>query len=253
MKKFLYIVFIFIISSCAVNTKTDYSKLSDKDIYDSAIKNINKENHISAISELSQIEYNHPYSSLVPNSWILTGYTYYKEKKYPEAIETFEKLIKYQPNHRDVPYAMYMIAICYYDQISPISRDQKMTELALINMERLKKTFPDSEYTKDVLPKIIIARNNLAAKEMYIAKNLMKKKNMIAALNRLQTIIAKYDTTLFIEEALYRTVEIYLILMEPDDANNMLRLLEHNYPNSTWTTSAKDLIKSYNEKQNKKN
>lgn len=248
MKKFLYIALICIITACSVNTKQDYAKLSDKQIYDSAIKNINKQNHISAISELSQIEYNHPYSLLVPNSWILTGYIYYKDKKYPEAIEAFEKLIKYQPNHKDVPYAMYMISICYYDQISPISRDQKMTELALINMQKLKEAFPDSKYTKDVLPKIIIAKNNLAAKEMYIAKNLMKKKNVIAALNRLQTIIAKYDTTLFVEEALYRTVEIYLILKEPDDANNMLRLLEYNYPNSTWTASAKDLIKSYNEK-----
>lgn len=245
MKKFLYIALIFTITACSTNLKKDYSKLSDKEIFDSAIKNINKENNISAVSELSQIEYNHPYSSLVPNSWILTGYTHYKDKKYPEAIEAFEKLIKYQPNHKDVPYAMYMIAMCYYDQISPISRDQKMTEQALNKMEKLKEMFPDSEYTKDVLPKIIIARNNLAAKEMYIAKNLMKKKNVIASLNRLQTIIAKYDTTLFVEEALYRTVEIYLILMEPDDANNMLRLLEYNYPNSNWTTLARDLIKSY--------
>lgn len=75
----------------------------------------------------------------------------------------------------------------------------------------------------------------------------MKKKNVIAALNRLQTIIAKYDTTLFVEEALYRTVEIYIILREPEDAQNMLTLLEYNYPNSTWTTSARNLIKSYNE------
>lgn len=251
MKKFLYITLICIISACAGNKTKDYSKLSDKEIYDSAIKNINNQDSISALNELNQIEYNHPYSSLVPNSWVLTGYTYYKDKKYPEAIEAFEKLIKYQPNHKDVPYAMYMIAICYYDQISPISRDQKMTEQALIHMEKLKNSFPDSKYTTDILPKIRIARNNLAAKEMYIAKNLMKKKNIIAALNRLQTIIAKYDTTLFVEEALYRTVEIYLILREPEDAKNMLRLLEYNYPNSNWTTSARDLIKSYNEKENK--
>ena len=245
MRKFLYIVFTCIISACAVNKKTDYTTLSDREIYDSAIKNINNNNDISAISELSQIEYNHPYSSLVPNSWVLTGYTYYKDKHYPEAIDAFEKLIKYQPNHKDVPYAMYMIAISYYDQISPISRDQKMTELALLNMEKLKEAFPDSKYTKDIFPKIRIAKNNLAAKEMYIAKNLLKKKNVIAALNRLQTIIAKYDTTLFVEEALYRTIEIYLILREPEEANNMLRLLEYNYPNSNWTKSAKDLIKSY--------
>lgn len=248
MRKFLYLALISLLSACAGSGKPDYAEMSDKAIYDSAIKNINKKDHLSALNELPQIEYNHPYSSLVPNSWILTGYIYYKDKHYPEAIEAFEKLIKYQPNHKDVPYAMYMIAISYYDQISPISRDQKMTEQALSQMEKLKSAYPDSKYTKDVLPKIIIARNNLAAKEMYIAKNLLKKKNVIAALNRLQTIIAKYDTTLFVEEALYRTVEIYLILKEPEDAENMLRLLEYNYPNSNWTTSARDLIKSYKKK-----
>ena len=252
MKKFLYITLISLLSACASSNKPEYNGMSDKEIYDIAIKSINKNDSLTALSALPQIEYNHPYSSLVPNAWILTGYTQYRDKHYPEAIEAFEKLIKFQPNHKDVPYAMYMIAISYYDQISPISRDQKMTEQALLNMEKLKAAFPDSKYTKDVLPKIIIAKNNLAAKEMYIAKNLMKKKNVIAALNRLQTIIAKHDTTLFVEEALYRTIEIYLILREPEDAENMLRLLEYNYPNSSWLNPSRDLIKSYYEKNTKK-
>lgn len=245
MKKFLCLGLSLTLFACANQRTKDYSQISDVEIYNSGLAQLSKEYNLLAVDDFSQLEYNHPYSSLVANSWVMMGYAYYKEHKYQEAIDAFEKLIKYQPNHKDVPYAIYMISMSYYDQISPITRDQKMTELALKNMEKLVEKYPDTKYAKDVLPKIIIARNNLAAKEMYIAKNLVKKKNVIAALNRFQTIIAKYQTTLFVEEALYRTVEIYLILDEEDDAKNMLRLLEVNYPNSSWTKDAKTIIQNY--------
>lgn len=244
MKK-ICILLSMILTSCSSIEKMDYSSKTDIEIYEQGIRNLNKGNNISAKEDFKEIEYNHPYSQLVGKSWILSGYSSYKEKKYQEAIDSFEKLIKYQPNNPEIPYALYMIGISYYDQMSPISRDQKMTELALSNMEKLVKLYPESEYAKDVLPKIRIARNNLAAKEMYIAKNQIKKQNIIAGLNRYQTIIAKYQTSLFIEEALYRTIEIYLLLEEPEEAKNMLRLLEENYPNSSWYTDGKKLVENY--------
>lgn len=245
MKKFLFLGCFFLLLGCASNKKNDYSKMTDGEIYDSALSHLQNEHHLLAVGDFSQLEYNYPYSVHLASSWLLSGYAYYKENKYTEAIEQFEKLIKFQPNNKNVPYAMYMISMSYYDQISPITRDQKMTELALLNMEKLVNKFPDSKYANDVKPKILIARNNLAAKEMYIAKNLMKKKNIMAALNRFQTIIAKYDTTLFVEEALYRTIEIYLILNELEDAENMYRLLELNYPNSQWLSNAKEIIENH--------
>jgi outer membrane protein assembly factor BamD len=108
----------------------------------------------------------------------------------------------------------------------------------------LIKKYPNSKFANDVKPKIIIARNNLAAKEMFIADTLVAKKNIVAALNRYQTVIRKYETTLFVPEALFRTVEIYNIMGEKEEAIKMTRLLEVNYPNTNWYKLAKEACSS---------
>jgi outer membrane protein assembly factor BamD len=244
MRKLPYLGALFALCACA-GGKPDYSTKTDAEILALGTESVEKEDYIGAVESLSQLEYNHPYSRLTGNSWILIGYSQYRDKKYADAVESFERLIKYQPSNPQVPYAMYMVAMSYYDQMSPITRDQRMTELALSSMEKLDKAFPDSEYAADIKPKMQIARNHLAAKEMYIAKNLVARQNIIAALNRYQTIIAKYDATPFIEEALFRTVEIYLMMDEAEAAGNMARILEANYPNSKWLAMAKDIIGEY--------
>ena len=241
MKKILIGFFVCVLSACAGDINFDYSKKTDTEIYEEGLRQLKKENNLSAIDAFKQIDYNHPYSSYVAKSWVMAGYAYYLEKKYTDAIEQFKKLLDLQPNHPMADYASYMIAISYYDQISPITRDQKMTEMALLNMTKLVEKYPNSKYAEDVKPKIIIARNNLAAKEMYIAGVLTKKKNIIAALNRYQTVIKKYETTLFVPEALYRTVEIYNIIGDKDEVKNMTQLLEVNYPNTKWYEMAKKI------------
>ncbi|MCR5506707.1 MAG: outer membrane protein assembly factor BamD [bacterium] len=241
MKKFLVGLFVLVLSSCGGEINFDYTTKTDEEIYNEGLRQLSKENNISATDAFKQVEYNHPYSPLVAKSWIMAGYSYYKEKKYTDAIEQFERLLELQPNHPQADYAMYMIAISYYDQISPITRDQKMTDIALSKMQELVKKYPNSKYAEDVKPKIIIAKNNLASKEMYIASTLVKKKNIIAALNRYQTVIKKHETTLFVPEAIFRTVEIYNMMGDKEEVRNMTRLLEVNYPNSKWYKMAKEI------------
>lgn len=239
MKKIFAIIPAIFLVACAGNDEFDYSKKSDTDILNEGIEHLKNENYVSAVNSLTQLEYNHPYSSLVANSWYLAGYGYYRDGKYAEAVDQFSKLLKFQPSHPQAPYVAYMIAISYYDQISPITRDQKMTERALKSMLEVVQKYPNTKYAEDLKPKIIIARNNLAAKEMYIAKTLEGKKNIIAALNRYQTVIKKYETTLFVPEALFRAVEIYDMMGERDEVKNMTRLLQVNYPNTRWYRLAK--------------
>lgn len=243
MKKFINVFALLMLFGCAENSVFDYSQKTDEEIYKKGLKEIQKEDYVSAISTFEQIEYNHPYSALVANAWYLSGYASYKNKKYANAIDYFEKLLKFQPNHPQADYALYMISMAYYDQISPVSRDQKMTELAYTNMKKLVNKYPDSKYAKDVKSKMSIAKNDLAAKEMYIANSLMKNGNIIAALNRYQTVIKKYETTLFVPEAIYRTVEIYNMINEPVDAKNMTKLLEINFPESDWYKLALKITK----------
>ena len=247
MKKKFFVGFvgIFVITmlcSCGAGKDIDYTKATDKEIMDDGFRHLKSGDDLSAAKAFEQVDYNHPYSPLIANSWYMAGYSYYIGKRYVEAIEQFEKLLKFQPNHPKAPYAMYMIAMSYYDQISPITRDQQMSNNALKAMMELTEKYPDSIYAKDVEPKIIIAKNNLAAKEMYIAKTLMKRKNVVAALNRYQTVIKQYETSLFVPEALFRTVEIYVFMDEIADAKNMLKLLEVNYPDTEWYDLAKNVI-----------
>lgn len=244
MKKFFATLSLVVLSACASEAVFDYSKKSDIEIYEKAINELSKGNNISATTSFMQVEYNHPYSPLIAKSWYMMGYAYYLEKKYDDAIEQFERLLKFQPQHPQAPYALYMIAISYYDQISPINRDQRMTALALDKMEELVKKYPDTKYANDVKPKIIIAKNNLAAKEMFIADTLVDRKNIVAALNRYQTVIRKYETTLFVPEALFRTVEIYNMMGEEEEAIKMTRLLEVNYPDTIWYKLAKKACSS---------
>lgn len=244
MKKLFILSILVFLSACTTENVIDYSKKQDTEIFELAMKQINDGNNISAANSFMQIEYNYPYSPLVAKSWYLMGYAYYLEGKYADAIEQFERLLKFQPNHPQAPYAAYMIAISYYDQISPITRDQKMTEMALIKMSDVVQKYPDTKFAEDLKPKIIIAKNDLAAKEMYIAKTLMTKQNIIGALNRYQTVIRKFETTLFVPEALFRTVEIYNIMGEKEEAMNMTRLLEVNYPESEWYKLAKEACSS---------
>jgi outer membrane protein assembly factor BamD len=241
MKKIFRAPALLLLASCG-GAAVDYSSKTDVEIYDMGIRNIRDEYYTPAAMDLAQVEYNYPYSALVGKSWAMAGYAYYMDRKYVEAVEAFEKLVKYQPSSDLVPYAMYMIAISYYDQMSPVNRDQRSAELALAAMEKLSAAFPDSKYAQDVKPKILIARNNIAAKEMFIARELVRKKNIVAALNRYQTVLAKHQASLFVPEALFRTVEIYLMMNERDTAADMARILEVNYPDSEWHKMAKALM-----------
>ncbi|MDR1009512.1 MAG: outer membrane protein assembly factor BamD [Rickettsiales bacterium] len=230
----LLILALFALASCAPQDITNTDTRTDQELFDIAMKKMNDEYYDLAVKDFEQIEYIYPYSPLVSKAWIMAGYAAYKDKKYLDAAGSFEKMVKHHPSSPQAPYAMYMVAISYYDAMMPITRDQKSTSQALVAMERLVAVYPESEYAADVKPKIIILRNNLAAKEMSIAEELFRRRNLLAALNRYQTVIVKFDTTLFVPEAIFRAAEIYRMLGEQQDAENMMKLLKANSPESEW-------------------
>jgi outer membrane protein assembly factor BamD len=230
-----------LLSACAPS-EIDFSKVPDDQIYQMGVKHIDEENYDAAIQELQQLEYNYPYSPYVLKSWLALGYAQYLARKYSDSVYTFMKATRMQPGAKEIPYAQYMIAQSFYSQISPINREQRNAESALLAMEKLVRDYPDSEYAADVKPKIIVARNTLAAKQMFIARELVRAKNYLGALNRYQTVVAKYDTTLYAPEALFRTVELYNVLDQREDAENMFKILELNYPDGEWTERARRVL-----------
>ncbi|MDR3126850.1 MAG: outer membrane protein assembly factor BamD [Rickettsiales bacterium] len=239
--KFISLCVPLALCACAA-AEIDFSAVPDDKIYETGVRHIEEDMYDAAINELKQLEYNYPYSPYVLRSWLALGYAQYLAKKYPDAIETFMKAARIQPGAKEIPYAQYMIAMSFYSQISPINREQRNTESALAAMEKLVREHPEGEYAADVKPKMIEARNTLAAKQMFIARELVRARNYLGALNRYQTVIARYDTTLYAPEALFRTVELYDVLAQRADAGNMLRILELNHPKSEWTAKARRVM-----------
>lgn len=232
--KFLPLLFLPLTLISCSGKEIDYKIMSDNQLYEQGNLEIKNKEYNTAINTLSLIETNHPYSNLVSKSWINLGFSYYMSKKYADAISVYEKFLKFHPTNKQVPYVKYMIAMCYYDQMNPMNKDQTATKIALQKMTELTKTYPNSIYANDVKSKTSIAFNALASKEMIIAKTLMNKKNIIGALNRYQIVVQDYDKSIFTPEALFRMSEIYDMIEEYEQANNIKKILIKNYPTSTW-------------------
>lgn len=237
--KFLSLLFVVIILVSCSGKEIDYKAMSDLQLYNQGNIEIKNKEYPTATNTLSLIETNYPYSNLVSKSWVNLGYAYYMNKKYADAISVYEKFLKFYPTNRQVPYIKYMIAMCYYDQMNPMNKDQTATKIALQKMTELTKTYQNSVYAKDVKAKISIAFNALASKEMIIAKTLMNKKNIIGALNRYQIVVKDYDKSIFTPEALFRMSEIYDMIEESTQSQNIKKILIKNYPTSTWTNWVK--------------
>lgn len=237
--KFLSLLFIIVTFVSCSGKEINYKAMSDLQLYNQGNIEIKNKEYSTAANTLLLIETNYPYSNLVSKSWLNLGYAYYMNKKYADAISVYEKFLKFYPTNRQVPYIKYMIAICYYDQMNPMNKDQTATKMALKKMTNLAKNYPNSVYSNDVKAKISIAFNALASKEMIIAKTLMNKKNIIAALNRYQTVITEYDKSIFTPEALFRIAEIYEMIEEPKQSQNIKQILIKNYPTSIWAEKIK--------------
>lgn len=172
------------------------------------------------------------------------AYAYYKDQKYDDAILAIDRFIKFHPGNKDIAYAYYLKALCYYDQIVDVTKDQSTTEKALNALQQVVLRFPNSEYAKDATLKIDLTRDHLAGQEMEIGRWYLGQQNYLSALNRFSTVVNQYQTTSQIQEALYRQVEIYTILGLNEEARKAYKVLEFNYPDNKWTKQAQKLLKA---------
>jgi outer membrane protein assembly factor BamD len=164
----------------------------------------------------------------------MEGYTEYRRDNYTEAVSQLDRFIALHPANKDVGYAYYLRALCYYEQIADISRDQKGTQEALAALQEVVNRFPDSAYARDARLKIDLCRDHMAGKEMSIGRYYEKQHFYAAAIGRFQRVIDDYQTTNHVPEALHRLTEIYLKLGLTDQARKTAAVLGHNYPGSVW-------------------
>jgi outer membrane protein assembly factor BamD len=203
-------------------------------IYNNGIDALHDRRYTTATTQFELVQQNYPYSTWAVNAQLMQGYTEYLQNKYTEAIGTLDRFIQLHPAHRDIAYAYYLRALCYYEQIADIQRDQAGTEQAMTALQEVVTRFPDSAYARDARLKIDLCRDHLAGKEMEIGRWYERQNLYTAAIGRFQRVVDNYQTTNHVPEALSRLTEIYLILGMRDEARRTAAVLGYNYPGNSW-------------------
>ncbi len=223
-----------LLGGCSGDAELPYEERPVEQIYNKAMDYMADEDYAKAANEFEEVERQHPYSTWARRATLMAAYADYKYNNYDASILTSQRYISLHPGSKDVAYAYYLIALCYYEQISDVGRDQQMTQNALAALTVLVVRFPQSEYARDARLKLDLTRDHLAGKEMEIGRYYLKRHEYIAAINRFRVVIEKYQTTSHVPEALHRLVEAYLSLGIKTEAQTAAAILGYNYPGSDW-------------------
>jgi outer membrane protein assembly factor BamD len=205
-----------------------------EELYNNGVDALNARRFTSAADQFNAVEQNYPYSTWAVNAQLMSAYSLYLQNKYTEALGTLDRFIQLHPAHRDIAYAYYLRALCYYEQIADIQRDQKGTEEAMNALREVATRFQGTAYARDAQLKIDLCFDHLAGKEMEIGRFYQRQHLYEAAIGRFQRVVDDYQTTNHAPEALARLTEIYLVLGLKDQARKSAAVLGYNYPGSEW-------------------
>lgn len=236
---FASIAAVLLLTACAGGKKAgeEAAKTDGKPVetmYQDAARALDEGRNMEAAKLFDEVEREHPYSNWATRAQLMAAYAHYKALRYDDATLALDRFIQLHPGDPEVDYAYYLRALCYYEQISDVRRDQKMTELALDNLKQVVHRFPDSKYARDAQLKIDLTQDHLAGKEMEIGRYYLERGYFQAAIKRFQTVVDKYQTTTHVPEALHRLVEAYLSLGVRPEAEKAAAVLGHNFPGSDW-------------------
>ncbi len=230
------------LAGCGGSKNEAYIEKPVDDLYNKAMDALADENYNQAAKTFDDVESQHPYSAWATKSQLMAIYAQYEAGNYDEAVIAADRFIQLHPGHRDVAYAYYLKAICYYMQIVDVGRDQKLTELALKALDDVVRRFPDSKYARDAKLKLDFTRDHLAGKEMEIGRYYLNRNEYLAAMNRFKRVIDNFQTTTHVPEALERLVECDLALGLNNEAKKNAAVLGYNYPGSRWYGDAYALV-----------
>ena len=239
-KIYLILLFsVFLLFSCSKKeNKAIVSQPTDEEMmiatYSEAIEALKRGDAFYAGKKFKEVESVLPQSNWAAKASLMHGYSHYSRNAYSDSIFSLERHIHNYPADQNIPYAHYLIAICYYEQILDEKKDLNPLLKAKEKFEFIVRTYPDTDYATDSRFKIDLIINQLAAKEMSIARFYMNTEKWIAALNRLKVVVDQYDRTVFVEEALHRLAEVYYRLGLVDEAKKAASILGYNYGSGQW-------------------
>ena len=262
VKFFLIAIFIFI-TSCK-NNDTEFSVIEEKDLdlqmidaYKEGLKLLDENFPLIAAKKFSEAEILYPQSMWAPRSSLMSAYSYYYGSYYLNAIDELNRFIKIYPKHERFVFARYLLAMCYYEQITDETKDLGSIIEAQQNFQYVLKNHPNTDYAIDSEYKLELIKEILASKEIYLANYYIEREKWIPAINRFKNVVEKYETTIYVEEALHRLVEIHYKIGLIKESKKYAALLGYNYQSSDWYRESykvfnKDYKKISKRKKNKK-
>ncbi len=253
----IFIISIFLISCSKNNNKeiiyAPKQKINSYDLYKEAMQAFDENEFFYASKKFSEAELNFLNVDLAAKSSLMAAYSFYSINFYDEALENLNRFLKIYPSDKNIIYAHYLIAIIYFEQITDEAKDIEPLINAYNKVNFFLENFPKTDYAIDLKFKKELIENQLAAKEMYVAKYYISVQKWVPAINRLKIIVEKYYDTIFIEEALHRLIEIHYHIGLASEAKKYASILGYNYNSGEWfKQSYKILNKDYKIKRKMK-
>ncbi|MGJ8563474.1 MAG: outer membrane protein assembly factor BamD [Alphaproteobacteria bacterium] len=214
-------------------------------IYNGGVDRMDKGDWDRAKLFFQEVERQHPFSKWARRSMLMTAYANYRSADYEEAAATAQRFIGLHPGNESTPYAYYLIAMSFYDQIYDVGRDQATTVSAEAALQQVVRRYPDSDYARDARLKLELTHDHLAGKEMTIGRYYLKENQHLAAIGRFKNVAKNYQTTSHVEEAMHRLVESYVSLGVIEEAKLVGSVLGHNYPSSEWYKDSYTLLSEF--------
>ena len=242
MKQFILILIISYLSfvSCT-KEESSVEIIEEKEInlqmidaYQEGMNALKSDDGLTAAKKFSEAELLFPQSIWAPRSALMAAYSYYNDEYYDSAIEEVERFLKTYPNHPRTDYAYYLLAILYYDQIVDETKDLNSLLKSKKYFQLIIEKYRTTDYATDSSFKIELINEILASKEIYLARYYFEKEKWIPAINRLKKILENHSDTIYVEEALYRLVEIHYKIGLINEAEKYAYLLGYNYQSSQW-------------------
>ena len=262
-KLFLALLFFTILESCSNQTKKvsvlEGESLEEQMIllYNEAYKSLNDGDILFSAKKFNEAELIYPQSIWAAKSNLMAGYTYYLGNYYDDAKFELNNFIKKYPSNENISYAYFLLAMCYYEEIVDEKKDLEPLLKANEIFDKLILEYPDTDFALDAKFKNALIQDILASKEIYVGKLYQTKGKWIPAINRYKEVVEKYETTIYIEEALHRLVEIHYRIGLIDESKKYAKLLGYNYQSSEWYEESykifnNDYQKTISKKRSKK-
>jgi outer membrane protein assembly factor BamD len=222
------------LAGCNKDKELAYKEQSIYEIYSQAVLYLEQGRDQEAAQYFDEVERQHPYSVWATTAKLMSAYAHYNVNQYDEAVTRLDRFIAVHPGNRDIAYAYYLKALCYYEQIADVRRDQEQTRRAMDSLQDVITRFPTTPYGRDARLKIDLTRDHLAAKEMDVGRFYLNSRHYLSAVNRFKTVVETYSTTSHVPEALHRLTEAYTALGLFEEARKAAAVLGYNFPANEW-------------------